>query len=294
MRSYSVQVPYHGSVKPLDTPIFLAVAGRASGAGSLYSNCRVPSTRRCTTGGARTAFPPGRRIGREPNSLLFPVPTFREFASGSGVFYLKNNGLCGLGGRAVPRNLRNSLLNSLIPGNFGRRAWTLTARDRFRRTASTGKPPRFPGRQKTSQFRSVSEACRGLRTEFPPFSRVLRLNSPASLSPQIPFRCRRGMSAIPRTRKARPAETLRWPIDRLQQLSARHAEPADPAVFIEMRHEIADRCVDVGQAVKGSVTQPPEQPSLEMSTACSTLALSRGRRGRAGKMAAPECAAISA
>src|SRR5271165_6067377 len=49
---------------------------------------------------------------------------------------------------------------------------------------STGKPTRFPGRQKPSQFRSVSEACRGLRTEFRPFSRILRLKSPASLCPQ--------------------------------------------------------------------------------------------------------------
>ena len=36
----------------------------------------------------------------------------------------------------------------------------------------------------TELFRSVSEACRGLRTEFRPFSRVRHLNSPASLSPQ--------------------------------------------------------------------------------------------------------------
>ena len=49
---------------------------------------------------------------------------------------------------------------------------------------STCKPTRFPGRQKPSQFRSVSEACRGLRTEFRPFSRILRLKSPASLCPQ--------------------------------------------------------------------------------------------------------------
>ena len=45
--------------------------------------------------------------------------------------------------------------------------------------SSPGKPRPFPGPQKASQFLSVSEACRGLRTEFPPFSRVLRLNSPA-------------------------------------------------------------------------------------------------------------------
>ena len=57
-----------------------------------------------------------------------------------------------------------------------------TARDTSG-SKSTGKLPRFPGREKPLQFRSVSEACRGLRTEFPPFSRVLRLNSPASLSP---------------------------------------------------------------------------------------------------------------
>src|SRR5271165_2680301 len=46
------------------------------------------------------------------------------------------------------------------------------------------KPTRFPGGQKPSQFRSVSEAIRGLRTEFRPFSRILRLKSPASLCPQ--------------------------------------------------------------------------------------------------------------
>jgi hypothetical protein len=40
-------------------------------------------------------------------------------------------------------------------------------------------------------------------------------------------------------------------------------EPADLPLFIEMRHEIGDRRVDVRQAVKGSVTQPPEQPSLD-------------------------------
>jgi hypothetical protein len=49
----------------------------------------------------------------------------------------------------------------------------------------------------------------------------------------------------------------------LQQLPARHAEPPDGSLFIEMRHEIGDRRVDVRQAVKGSVTQPPEQPSLD-------------------------------
>src|SRR5208337_3599918 len=37
---------------------------------------------------------------------------------------------------AVPRNLRNSLLNSLIPGNFRRRARACTGGDRFHGTAS--------------------------------------------------------------------------------------------------------------------------------------------------------------
>src|SRR5271166_3910251 len=54
----------------------------------------------------------------------------------------------------------------------------------LRPPCSPGKPTRFPGTQKPSQFRSDSAACRGLRTEFRPFSRVLRLKSPASLSPQ--------------------------------------------------------------------------------------------------------------
>ena len=71
---------------------------------------------------------------------------------------------------------------------------------------SPGKPPRFPGRQKPSQFRSVSEACRGLRTEFRPFSRILRLKSPASLCLQ---------NSVSRTREAAmegrlPRPAVRW------------------------------------------------------------------------------------
>jgi len=58
------------------------------------------------------------------------------------------------------------------------------SRSLHRPPCSPGKPPRFPGREKPSQFRSVSEAIRGLRTEFRPFSRILRLKSPASLYPQ--------------------------------------------------------------------------------------------------------------
>ena len=50
----------------------------------------------------------------------------------------------------------------------------------FRFESRFSLPRRFPGRQKPSQFRSVSEAYRGLRTEFRPFSRVRRPNSHAS------------------------------------------------------------------------------------------------------------------
>ena len=49
-----------------------------------------------------------------------------------------------------------------------------------------------------------------------------------------------------------------------------------------MRHEVGDRRVDVRQAVKGSVTQPPEQPSLDDEHGLLNLGFSRGRRGRAG------------
>src|SRR5208337_4998575 len=62
---------------------------------------------------------------------------------------------------------------------------------------SPRKPTRLPGRQKPSQFRSVSEAQRGLRTEIRPFSRALRLKSPASLCPQnsVSRTTRRGAEA---------------------------------------------------------------------------------------------------
>ena len=51
-------------------------------------------------------------------------------------------------------------------------------------------------------------------------------------------------------------------IDLFEQLPARHAEPPDRALFVEMRHQLADRRIDLRQAVKGSVAKPPEKPSL--------------------------------
>src|SRR5208337_5025927 len=52
---------------------------------------------------------------------------------------------------------------------------------------SPGKPTRFPGRQKPSQFRSVSEACGGLRTESRPFSLFCAQNRPPVSARKIPF-----------------------------------------------------------------------------------------------------------
>ena len=46
-------------------------------------------------------------------------------------------------------------------------------------------------------------------------------------------------------------------IDLFEQLPARHAEPPDRALFVEMPHQFGDRRVDLGQAVKSSVAQPP-------------------------------------
>ena len=42
-------------------------------------------------------------------------------------------------------------------------------------------------------------------------------------------------------------------IDLFEQLSTRHAEPPDRALFVEMHHQFCNRGVDLRQAVKGSV-----------------------------------------
>src|SRR5271166_2527413 len=52
---------------------------------------------------------------------------------------------------------------------------------------SPGKPTRFPGRQKPSQFRSVREVYGGLRTEFRPFSLFCAQNRPPVSVRKIPF-----------------------------------------------------------------------------------------------------------
>ena len=52
-------------------------------------------------------------------------------------------------------------------------------------------------------------------------------------------------------------------IDLFEQLPARHAEPADRTLLVEMRQKVADRRVDLRQAIKCPVTQPSQQPSLD-------------------------------
>ena len=52
-------------------------------------------------------------------------------------------------------------------------------------------------------------------------------------------------------------------IDLLEQLAAGDAEPTKALLVIELRHELADRGVDVGKTVEGPAPQPAEQPSLD-------------------------------
>ena len=52
-------------------------------------------------------------------------------------------------------------------------------------------------------------------------------------------------------------------IDLFEQLPARHAEPADRMLLVEMRQKFADRGVELRQAVKRPMAQPPEKPSLD-------------------------------
>ena len=52
-------------------------------------------------------------------------------------------------------------------------------------------------------------------------------------------------------------------IDLFEQLPARHAEPPDRTLFIEMLQKLADRRVDIGKTVKDPMAQPPQKPSLD-------------------------------
>jgi hypothetical protein len=52
-------------------------------------------------------------------------------------------------------------------------------------------------------------------------------------------------------------------IDLFEQLPARHGEPPDRTLFVEKLQEFAEHGVDLGQAVEGAVTKPPQKPSLD-------------------------------
>ena len=52
-------------------------------------------------------------------------------------------------------------------------------------------------------------------------------------------------------------------VDLLEQLAAGDAEPAQGLPFVELGHELAERGVDVGEAMEDPAPEPAEQPSLD-------------------------------
>ena len=77
------------------------------------------------------------------------------------------------------------------------------------------------------------------------------------------------------------------PVEFFEQLPAGASEPADRPLLVEPPEQLADRRVELGEAVEPSIAQPRQNPPLDNSTQASTLALSRGRRGRVGSTAVP-------
>ena len=75
------------------------------------------------------------------------------------------------------------------------------------------------------------------------------------------------------------------PVEFLEQRPAGHAEPADRPLLVELAQQFADRRVQFGQAVEAAMPQPASSQRSTIRTAASTFALSRGRRGRAGRIA---------
>src|SRR6266851_919253 len=53
------------------------------------------------------------------------------------------------------------------------------------------------------------------------------------------------------------------PIEFLEQRPAGDAEAADRSLLVELVQKLADRRVELGQAVEAAMTQPPEQPALD-------------------------------
>lgn len=87
-----------------------------------------------------------------------------------------------------------------------------------------------------------------------------------------------GGGSATRRAGARRQRLERRPVDLLEQPAARHAEPPDRPLVVEPGEQLADRCVDLGEAVEGAVAQAAEQPALDDED---------GLLGRAGKTAVP-------
>jgi hypothetical protein len=83
------------------------------------------------------------------------------------------------------------------------------------------------------------------------------------------------------------------PVEFFEQGAAGDAEPPEPALFVQLPQQLADRRIELDQAVKAAMAQPAQQPALDdqhrrfdPSLRWGRLfALSRGRRGRAGRIA---------
>jgi hypothetical protein len=55
----------------------------------------------------------------------------------------------------------------------------------------------------------------------------------------------------------------RWPVEFLEQLPARAAEPTDRPLLVEPFEQLANRRVEFGQAVEPSMAQPRQNPPLD-------------------------------
>ena len=63
----------------------------------------------------------------------------------------------------------------------------------------------------------------------------------------------------------------RRPVELFEQLPARHPEPADRPLLVEPFEQIADRCVQLGQAVEPLMAQSRQNPSLDDENRCDLV-----------------------
>ena len=75
------------------------------------------------------------------------------------------------------------------------------------------------------------------------------------------------------------------PIDLFEQCSAGDPKPPDRSLVIQLAQQLADRRIQFGQTVEAMWRRRPSSQRSIISTATSTFALSRVRRGRAGRIA---------